>query len=165
MGDDDARYAEISAALADAVEVALPGWVERSVRVRLRESGRTMDDTLRDQARDAGAAAVAATMPGLRELLASDPDAQRSTPLTILRSAARFPTEVLRAAGVPPVRRDEFEERAQPEDVYGLAPASFADIDESLAEPGLVWGAAKAHLHLARRRLHDRPEPPSTGDA
>jgi hypothetical protein len=59
---------------------------------------------------------------------------------------------VLRAAGVPPVRRDEFAEHAFPDDVYDLAPASFADVDPSLHEPGLVWGAAKAHVHLSRRR-------------
>jgi hypothetical protein len=59
---------------------------------------------------------------------------------------------VLRAAGVPPIVRDEFDERAFPDDVYGLIPAAFADIDASLYEPGLVWGAAKAHAHLVRRR-------------
>jgi putative CocE/NonD family hydrolase len=39
-----------------------------------------------------------------------------------------------------------------PDDAYDLGPASFADIDPSLHEPGLMWGAAKAHVHLARRR-------------
>ena len=60
--------------------------------------------------------------------------------------------QVLADAGVPPIVRDEFEERAFPDDVYGLAPASFADLDPALREPGLVWGAAKAHVVLARRR-------------
>jgi hypothetical protein len=36
--------------------------------------------------------------------------------------------------------------------VYDLSPAAFADLDPSLREPGLTWGAAKAHVHLARRR-------------
>ena len=36
--------------------------------------------------------------------------------------------------------------------VYDLAPANFADVDPALAEPGLLWGAAKAHVHLARHR-------------
>ena len=39
-----------------------------------------------------------------------------------------------------------------PDDDYDLSPATFADIDESLHEPGLVWGAAKAHVVLTRRR-------------
>ena len=38
------------------------------------------------------------------------------------------------------------------DDVYGLAPASFADVDQSLYEPGLEWGAAKAHAHLTRHK-------------
>jgi hypothetical protein len=50
------------------------------------------------------------------------------------------------------VARDEFSERNFPDDTYDLTPASFADVDPSLHEPGLEWGAAKAHVHLARRR-------------
>jgi hypothetical protein len=53
---------------------------------------------------------------------------------------------------MPAVVRDEFDERAFPEDLYALTPASFADVDPALHEPGLMWGAAKAHAHLVRRR-------------
>ncbi len=42
--------------------------------------------------------------------------------------------------------------RAFPDDPFDLSPATFGDIDERLAEPGLRWGAAKAYVHLARRR-------------
>ena len=49
-------------------------------------------------------------------------------------------------------RRDEFAERTFPDDVYDLSPASFADVDPALHEPGLMWGAAKAHVILHRRR-------------
>jgi hypothetical protein len=59
---------------------------------------------------------------------------------------------VLAAAGVPPVGRDEVARRLHPDDDYDLTPASFADISPELHEPGLVWGAAKAHVVLARRR-------------
>ncbi len=38
----------------------------------------------------------------------SDIDEQRTTPLALIRGAVRYPTEVLRAAGVPPVERDRF---------------------------------------------------------
>ena len=48
--------------------------------------------------------------------------------------------------------RDEVAVRQFPDDVYDLVPASFAEVDPELHEPGLVWGAAKAHVHLARRR-------------
>jgi hypothetical protein len=70
----------------------------------------------------------------------------------LLRSAARFPTGVLLDAGVPGAVRDEFLQTQFPDDVYDLGPAAFADLDPSLHEPGLIWGAAKAHVHLARRR-------------
>ena len=33
-----------------------------------------------------------------------------------------------------------------------VGPAAFSDVDEDLHEPGLVWGAARAHVHLRRRR-------------
>jgi len=63
----------------------------------------------------------------------------------------RYPTEVLRAAGARPVARDPIQVRLLPDDVYDLSPATFADIDPALAEPGLMWGAAKA---LEHRRRH-----------
>jgi hypothetical protein len=50
------------------------------------------------------------------------------------------------------VARDEFQIRNFPDDDYDLTPAAFADVDPAHHEPGLVWGAAKAHVHLARRR-------------
>ena len=48
--------------------------------------------------------------------------------------------------------RDASAVRHFPDDEYDLVICSYADIHPSLAEPGIVWGAAKAHVHLARRR-------------
>jgi hypothetical protein len=90
----------------------------------------------------------------LRALLEADIDAQATTPLSLLRQTVRYPTEVLRSAGVPPVRRDTFAESAFPGDDYDLAPASLAAVDPDLVELGLVWGAAKA---MAHRRRHGDP--------
>jgi hypothetical protein len=95
---------------------------------------------------------VAEVEPRLRRLLADDVDVQRTNPLAILRSAVRFPTAVLLGAGVPPVRRDAQAEAMFPDDVYDLSPATFADLGPSVHEPGLVWGAAKAHVMISRRR-------------
>ena len=133
-------------ALADAIERVLPDWVVRSV------ARYTDDPAVLARASDAGVEARAEVGPAVRALLEADIDDQRSTPLALLRSAVRYPTAVLREAGVPEVARDEFAVRAFPDDVYDLAPASFADVDPSLQEPGLEWGAAKAHTHLTRRR-------------
>ena len=150
----DANLQRCGAALASAVEGALPGWVVRSVEGRWQDwtGAREMPDDV------AGAAHAVAEEAGrvvgaqVRELLALDVDEQRVTPLDLVRRAVSYPTSVLRAAGVPPVVRDEFLERAFPEDVYGLAPASFTEVDQSLYEPGLEWGAAKAHAHLVRHK-------------
>ena len=139
-------------ALADAVEVALPGWVERSVvRIMAAWLGRAPDADVLEAAHDAGRRAATEVGAEVRALLEADIDEQWTTPLSLLRAAVRFPTAVLRDAGVPPVERDPFRERLEPDDLYDLSPASFADVDPALAEPGMVWGAAKA---LAHRRRH-----------
>lgn len=139
-------------ALAEAIERALPGWVEQSV-VRLATAfhGR-VDDGVRAAAAEAGRRAATEVGGEVRHLLALDIDDQPTTPLTLLRRAVRYPTEVLRAAGVPPVVRDEQQERLFPDDDYDLAPANFADVSPDLADVGLAWGAAKAYTHLQRRR-------------
>ena len=87
----------------------------------------------------------------MRTLLALDVDDQRANPLALLRKAARYPTEVLRAVSVPQIERDPDQVRLLPDDVYDLAPARFADLGPEVGELGLVWGAAKAHEHLRRR--------------
>ena len=134
--------------MADAIVAALPGWVERSVTDRLPVPA---DPATLDAAQEAGRRAAQDVGAQIRDLLALDIDEQRTTPLSLLRDAVRYPTEVLRAAGVPPVDRDPIQARLLPGDLYDLSPARFADVDPSLAEPGMVWGAAKA---LAHRRRH-----------
>jgi len=154
--DDERKLDEFATALADAIEDALPGWVVRCVEQRLHDWSGTADPAVVDQARTAGERVRAEIGSAVRHLLSLDVDAQHTNPLSVVRSAVRYPTEVLHAAGVPAVQRDEFAERAFPDDVYDLSPASFDDVDPSLHEPGLVWGAAKAHVHLTR---HRRPQP------
>ena len=108
---------------------------------------------VRAAAAEAGRQAAAEVGAQLRTLLEVDIDHQRTTPLSLLRGAVRFPTAVLEDAGVPPVRRDEQQERLFPDDVYDLAPATFADVDPALADPGMAWGAAKAFQHLQRHKV------------
>jgi hypothetical protein len=92
----------------------------------------------------------------LTELVATDPAAQRVTPLEVVRGAIREPTAVLADAGVAAVARDEFEERSFPSDRYGLTPRTFADLgDDDLGPLHLVWGFAKAQALRA-----SRPQPP-----
>ncbi len=134
---------EHATALADAIEAVLPGWVERSVRSRLANADP-------EAIARAGRRAAAEVGAALRQLLATDIDQQATTPLSLLRGAVRFPTAVLRAAGAPAAERDEVRARLFPDDVYDLAPATFADVDPALAEPGLAWGASKAFAYLQR---------------
>lgn len=153
---DDPADAEALAgharALAEAVDAALEGWVRRCVAERLAGARLPAVAGLADRV-DAAAHRCRDEVGGaVRELLERDVDEQRTTPLSLLRAAVAYPTEVLAAAGVPPVARDAFAVEAFPDDPYDLTPASFADVDPSLHEPGLVWGAAKAHVHRRRHR-------------
>lgn len=148
----DEALAAYGRELADAVDAALAGWVDRSVRRVAAGQGLSLDAEA--EARLAAAAGEARAEGGerVRALLATDVDEQVGNPLAVLRSLVRYPTEVLRSIGARPVPRDEFAERAFPGDVYDLSPAAFADVDPSLHEPGMAWGAAKAYVHLSRRR-------------
>jgi hypothetical protein len=133
---DAAALAGHATALADAVAGALPGWVRRSVEGVLAAQGIPLDAGLRADVDRAVAEATAEGDSRVRTLLATDVDRQGANPLAVLRSLVRHPTAVLRSAGAKPVPRDEFRERSFPDDVYDLAPASFADVDPSLHEPG-----------------------------
>jgi hypothetical protein len=146
-----------AATLAAAIEEVLPAWVVRSVMRVATDAGREVDDALRSAAEQAGERARIEVGEAARALLETDIDEQRTNPLSLLRGAVRYPTEVLRTAAVPPVaQRDEFAVRAFPDDVYELAPATWSDVDPALQEPGVAWGAWKAYTHLTRRRDQDR---------
>lgn len=86
------------------------------------------------------------------ELLATDIDAQRANPLSVLRSLVTPITKALRSANVVPVNRDPDAQRLFPDDVFDLTPGSFSEVHPDLHMPGLAWGAAKAHVHIQRRR-------------
>lgn len=154
---DDEALARYALVLADGIEAALPGWVERSVASVADAWQPGLAAELADAAAAAGARAAAEVGPQVRALLAADVDEQRTGPLAVVRGAVAHPTAVLEAAGVPGIVRDDFAERAFPADRYGLAPASFADLDPALHDAGITWGAAKAHVVLARRRAGGDP--------
>lgn len=156
----DPEVARTARVLAAAVEEALPRWVERSVASLLRAYTGSEGPEAMEQAVAAGARARAEVGGRVRALLESDIDDQRTNPLALLRGAVGYPTEVLRRAGVPPVVRDDFAESRFPDDVYDLTPASFADLDPALHEPGLEWGAAKAWAHRRRHAPSDHGRNP-----
>jgi hypothetical protein len=141
-----------AAALADGIDAVLATWVVGCVTGLLTAWRGSIDPDVLLAAEEAGARCRAEVGGEIRRLLETDIDAQRSTPLTVLRRAVSYATDVLAAAGVPPVVRDAFVERVFPDDPYGLAPASLADVDPSLTDLGIAWGAAKAFEHMRRHR-------------
>src|SRR5947209_8676600 len=149
MGQDGRvdRYAQ---ALYESVTAAVPGWIEHSILRAFAEANT-------DPSTDAEAAAVAAGLQAqaevareLKTLLEADIDEQPTTPLSIVRGAVHYATAVLEQAAIPVPARDETQRRLFPGDVYDLSPAALGDLDPSLTEPGLVWGAQKAMAHLQR---------------
>jgi hypothetical protein len=155
--DDLAAMADYAAELADGLAAALPAWVRRCVEtVYVRQMVRRPPPDVVAAAGGAATAAADDVVPRVRALLALDIDDQTTNPLALVRPAVRYPTEVLAAAGVAPVPRDSTARAQFPDDPYDLTPASFAEIAPELHEPGLRWGAAKAHVHLARRRAEGR---------
>lgn len=149
---DEARLAAVAAELADRVEVVVPGWIERLVVTRVRQWSGHVSPEVAAEAVTAGEAARDEVVPRMRRLLGADIDDQAVNPLELLRGATRHAHVVLEGIGMPAVRRDQFAERSFPGDVYDLMPATWADVDPSLHEPGITWGAAKAFVHKSRRR-------------
>ncbi len=149
------RLADAGAAIVAGVEAHVPRWARRQVDRLLDAWGRATPEArarAEADAIDAGNDAARRIVVELRELFDTDPERQRVTPLEIVRSAYREPTQVLAAAGVPEVVRDEFDERAWPDDVYGLVPRTFGDLgDPELAPLHLAWGMAKATVIRGRR--------------
>lgn len=156
LADDEHQLDVYGQALADQVELVGFAWLLRLVE--LRSPGLTASADIQTTL-GAGATQM---VNEVRELLSRDLAEQHTGPLDVLRRAVRYPTEVLAAAGTAPVERDGFAVTNFPDDVFGLSPASFAEVDPSLHEPGLVWGAAKAHVHLRRRR--EAASVPADGD-
>jgi hypothetical protein len=146
--------AESGQAIADGVARELARWVERQVTRILDAWGRADAPTRTRAEREAvgaGRAAAARVAAELHALFALDPADQRATPLEIVRSAYREPTAVLAAAGIPPVERSGFDERAWPDDAYGLVVHDLGDLgDPELAPLHFAWGMAKAGVLRSR---------------
>lgn len=153
MSPDDELLAEAGARLHREVAAAIEPWFVRVVTaVHVAWTGGPPSAEHAAAIEHAATAASSAVLPKLQELVDADVDEQWTTPLQVVRRAASYGAVVLAEAGVPEVIRDPMVERLAPDDVYGLEPAALADLDPELQTIGLVWGAAKAKAHLARRR-------------
>jgi hypothetical protein len=151
---EERELADLGAELASGLVAALPGWARSNVERVGHDLGRHPDDI----AATAGAAVAALEerLPNLADELAAlaraDVDEQRTTPLAVVREAVGPVSDVLRARSWPPVRRDEWAQERFPDDPYDLTPGHVGDVDPSLFETAVAWGAAKAWLHRRRHR-------------
>lgn len=126
-----------------AVDTAVGSTAVGGIAAGIMQSGTPARDLLAE-VDSAAAAATAATRSGLVSLAMADVDAQRTTPLAVVRAATAGLTAVLRRAGVVP------DGDGPSDDPYRLVPGRWSDIDEELGQLALVWGAAKAASHARR---------------
>lgn len=148
---DDEPLPEPARALLDASARLAPAWLARVTRAAAARGGTPIlpDDVELVEIVDA---AVSELVTDLAALLASDVDEQRTNPLSLFRASVAGPTRFLLARGARPPAADRFAADHFPEDVFGLGPAAWSDIDPDLHEPGITWGAWKAMTVLRRRR-------------
>lgn len=143
--------AEVRAPLVDGLAAGLGRWLtERAGGVLTVWRPTAATEAARASLADAAAAATRRVVAEVGALLDLDPAEQRATPLSIVRSAHREPGAVLAELGVPHVARDPFAVRADPGDVYALAPPDLAAVDPELGPLLLAWGVGKATVLRAR---------------
>ena len=153
LADDKARLVALSSSFADELVSRLVPWLVEGGRAAADAAGRELDADEIGLLEARAAVTVGADLePRVRAVLAADVDEAAGSPLAVIRDGLGRFTGVLRDLGLEPAARDDFSRQHFPDDDYGLAPASFAEVHESLHDPGLVWGAARAHVHLRRRR-------------
>ena len=142
---DDDKLAAHAEALREGLVAHTAAWVDGVVRARV-------DPELASSIVAGLSADVERALVEVGELLRTDIDAQRANPLAVIRSLVVPITDALSDAGVAPVHRDPDAVRLFPGDLFDLTPGAFSDVHPDLHLPGLSWGAAKAHVHIQRRR-------------
>ena len=135
--------------LLETTRRVAPGWLRRVAKAAAARGGVVVDD---DELNGVVDAAVAALLVELDALLMTDVDEQTVNPLSLFRDAVAPVTGFLRRHEVPRPPLDPFTAERFPDDVYGMGPAAWSDVDPELHEPGITWGAWKAMTVLRRRR-------------
>lgn len=142
---DDAKLANYAEELRAGLVAHTGTWVEQVVGAHV------VPDRVAAVVADLGGE-LDRVLAEVAELLGTDIDRQRANPLAIIRSMVPPITRALRDEQVAVVARDPDATRLFPDDVFDLTPGAFTDIHPELHVPGLSWGAAKAHVHIQRRR-------------
>lgn len=144
LSDED-KLAQYAADLSAGLSAHTRGWVESVI------ADRVAPDRV-SPLMERLTAEIHQALAEVDHLLSEDIDAQRANPLALIRSLVPPISSALSEEGLAPVPRDPDAERLFPDDVYDITPGAFSDIHPDLHMPGLAWGAAKAHVHLQRRR-------------
>ena len=138
--------------LYQAVTRAIPRWITTQVSeiasLSIDETSQEFQSALADVAKQTHQE----VSQNLLTLLVTDVDAQQSNPLHVLRASTSFATQMLQSFGAEPARRDEYEMRAMPHDVFSIGPLTWRDLGEEVHDAGISWGAWKAATILTRRR-------------
>ena len=142
---------QYSTRLLETSDRVVPQWVERLIQKHCNEH---MISELKDGDHVSSVVSQVSdeVHSRLADLLSRDVLEQRTNPLAIFRQATRPISDLLKTAGCAPVVRDEFDERSFPDDIFGLSPATWVDIDEMMVEPGIEWGAWKAATIMMRKK-------------
>lgn len=142
---DDDKLAAYAEDLLTGLIAHTSDWVEGVITARIGpDAAQPMLSVL--------SADVDRALADVAELLRADIDAQRANPLAVIRSLVAPMTAQLRGIDATRANRDPDAERLFPDDVFDITPGAFSDIHPDLHLPGLAWGAAKAHVHIQRRR-------------
>ena len=138
--------------LYQAVISAVPHWITTQVSeiasLSIDETSKEFTSALADVAEHA----LRVVSQDLFALLATDVDAQQSNPLHVLRASTSSATQLLQTFGAAPARRDEYEVRAMPDDIFSIGPLTWRDLGDAVHDAGISWGAWKAATILTRRR-------------
>ncbi len=138
---------EAGRALAASVASAWPQWVARVIASGVatlddRPDPEVVAEVIRVTA-DAIAHDVGAD---LAALLALPLDEQRSTPLQVVRDAAKYVGAALDALGVLRPTRDQTQVSLLPDDHHDVGPASFADLGLDVQHAALAWTATRVAM-------------------
>jgi hypothetical protein len=138
--------------LYQAVISAVPHWITTQVSeiasLSIDETSKEFTSALADVAEHT----LQVVSRDLLVLLATDVDSQQSNPLHVLRASTSSGTQLLQTFGATPARRDEYEVRAMPDDVFSIGPLTWRDLGDAVHDAGISWGAWKAATILTRRR-------------
>jgi len=152
MSVSDGQLSEYSQSLLDACVAAIPEWITNRIQHVCLVSGGVIPEIVTTKVADVAHATQVQVQIDLMALLSVDVDSQRTNPLQVLRGSTLMATALLIEAGIPQVRRDEFEVRSMPDDMFALGPLTWRDLGDDVHNAGIEWGAWKAAMIISRRR-------------